>query len=120
MKYVAVEGMTLSFGDNEVGSVELGSPSEKVLVDGKGVYAGQVTISLSDVANATVHGVEGSGNGVFVPSSLKCDADGEALLLEGDKAYVSVMGKNSETGVDLPWVVMVEIVSAGQNSVSAE
>lgn len=120
MKLVAVEGMTLDFGDSVPVGVELGNPSGTVKAEGKGCYAGYVAIKLSDVKNASVQGVAGSGNGFFIPSSAKCTADNEKLMLVGDKATIEVKGVHAETGVVVYWVVVATIVDAGQNTFKAD
>lgn len=118
MKYVAVEGMTLSFGTTTVpdDGVVLGPASVSVSVDGSGVYAGQLSITITDATMGSNTG--GTGSGFFAPSSIHCDADGQKLLLEGDTAAIKVTGVNSGSRVE--WAVTATVVSAGQTYMKAE
>ena len=118
MKYVAVEGMTLDFGTTSVppGGVVLGPASLKASVDGHGVYAGPLSIMVTGAAMGS--NTAGTGAGVFVPSSVRCTADGQKLLLEGDSATFIVAGTLS--GVPVSWPVTATVRSAGQVSVKAE
>lgn len=118
MKYVAVEGMEIDYGENQVGSCVLGPTDSKCSIDGNGVYAGQLTISLSGVSNSTMS--QGEGAGFFVPSSEHVTAGGLPVLLEGDEAIVPVVGIVTESGNPSSWVVTAKISSAGQDSVTAE
>jgi hypothetical protein len=120
VKLVAVEGMTIEY---TVGSVVasatevLGPASLNVSVDGNGVYAGSLSISVTKATDGSGASA-GTGAGVFVPSSSYCTADGEKLLLEGDEATIEVTGtKGSQT---YAWTLTAKIKSAGQDSVSAE
>lgn len=120
MKLVAVEGMTIEY---TVGSVVasatevLGPASLTVSVDGKGVYAGSLSISVTNATDGSGASA-GMGSGVFVPSSSYCTADGEKVLLEGDEATIQVAGTKS--GEPFSWTLTAKIKSAGQDSVSAE
>ena len=118
MKYVAVEGMTLDFGTTNVpaGGVVLGPASLKASVDGHGVYAGPLSITVTGATMGS--NTAGTGVGVFVPSSVHCTADGLPLLLEGDSATFVVTGTLS--GVPVTWPVTATVRSAGQASVKAD
>ena len=118
MKYVAVEGMVLDFGTTSVPSsnVVLGPASLNASVDGKGVSAGPISISVTGATMGSNTG--GTGRGFFAPSALHCDADGQKFLLEGDAAIIVVDGVNS--GVPVSWTVTATVRSAGQTSVKAE
>lgn len=120
MKYVAVEGMTISYnvgGVPATASETLGPASLTVKADGKGVYAGNLQITVTSATDGS-GATEGSGVGFFEPSSEFCTADGEKFLLEGDEASINVVGvKNGEP---YPWVLTAKVQSAGQTSVKAE
>lgn len=118
MKYVAVEGMTVTYGENAVTSKTLGPASSVAKVDGKGVYAGMLPISVFGADNGANTG--GSGAGFFVPGSTYCSVDGQNVLLEGDEASILVAGTNKESGLPVSWVVTAKIQSAGQASLKAE
>ena len=118
MKYVAVEGMTIDFGETTVppGNVVVGPAASSVSVDGHRAYAGALSISVS---GATMGGnAAGVGFGFFVPSAVNCSSDGKALLLEGDSATFLVAGTAS--GVPVSWTVTATVKSAGQTFVKAD
>lgn len=119
MKYVAVEGMSLDFGDTTVldESVTLGPASLNVSVDGKGVYSGQLAIAVVGAQKGDYTG--GTGGGIFLPSAQNVSADGQKVLLEGDEATFNVVGVNAEL-VPVTWSVTAKISSAGQTSMKAD
>lgn len=125
MKLVAVEGMTLDFGDTLPGEITLGSASSNVSVDGSGVYAGPVTIVLVGASNEQ-EGYAGGTNapptgvpGIFEPNAEYCDADGQKVLRVGDKATFMVTGVDAKAN-PVTWDVTAEIVEAGQESLKAD
>lgn len=118
MKYVAVEGMELDYGLDEVASCTLGPAGSKSSIDGNGIYAGPLSITLSGVSNETMS--QGTGTGVFVPTSQHVTAGGLPVLLEGDVAMVTVAGIITEGGAPASWVVTARVSSAGQDSVTAD
>lgn len=118
MKYVAVKGMTIDFGETAVppGNVVVGPASSSISVDGRRAYAGALFISVS---GATLgNNTAGTGAGFFVPSAVRCFSDGKALLLEGDSATFLVAGTAS--GVPVSWTVTATVKSAGQTFVKAD
>lgn len=119
MKYVAVEGMTLDFGDTTVldESVTLGPASFNTSVDGKGVYAGPLAISVVGAQKEDYMG--GSGAGIFSPGAQKVSVDGLKVLLEGDEATFEVVGVNAEA-VPVAWTVTAKVTSAGQTVMKAD
>lgn len=118
-KLVAVEGMTLDFGDTVPGTVTLGNASTSVSVDGSGVYAGPVQIVLVGASNAQSAATGGTGAGTFEPTAEYCSADGIKVLREGDKAEFKVVGVDAKSN-PVEWDVTATIVAAGQTSVTAE
>lgn len=124
MKLVAVEGMTLDFGDTIPGEVELGSASETVSVEGSGVYAGPVTIVLVGASNEKESATRGTNKppagvpGVFEPTAEFCKADGLKVLRVGDKATFKVSGVDAKAN-PVVWDVTATIVEAGQGTLKA-
>lgn len=118
MKYVAVEGMTVTYGENSVASSTLGPASSVTKVDGNGVYAGMLSISVSGADNGVNTG--GSGSGFFIPGSSYCTVDHQKVLIEGDEATIVVEGTIKESGLPASWNVTAKIQSAGQTHVKAE
>lgn len=124
-KPVAVEGMTLTFGDTVPGSVTLGSASVAVSVDGAGVYAGPVTIVLVGASNEKEAATGGTNKppagvpGVFEPTAEFCKADGLKVLRVGDKATFKVTGVDAKAN-PVVWDVTATIVDAGQSNTTAE
>lgn len=124
MKLVAVEGMTLDFGDTIPWEVELGSASETVSVEGSGVYAGPVTIVLVGASNEKEAATGGTNKppagvpGVFEPTAEFCKADGLKVLRVGDKATFKVTGVDAKAN-PIVWDVTATIVEAGQGTLKA-
>jgi hypothetical protein len=118
-KPVAVEGMTMTFGDTVPGSVTLGSASVAVSVDGAGVYAGPVTIALVGASNAQAAATGGTGAGTFEPTAEYCSVDGQKVLRVGDKAEFKVTGVDAKLN-PVTWDVTATIVDAGQSNTTAE
>lgn len=120
MKPVAVEGMTIEYtvGTKIVSATAmLGPASRTVSVDGHGVYAGSLSISVTNATDGSGASA-GTGAGVFVPGSSYCTADGEKVLLEGDWATIQVAG--TKGGEPFSWTLTAKVKSAGQDSVTAE
>lgn len=124
-KPVAVEGMTLDFGETEPGSVTLGRASVAVSVDGHGVYAGPVTIVLVGASNASISATGGTNApptgvpGTFEPTAEYCSVDGQKVLRVGDKAEFKVTGVDAKLN-PVTWDVTATIVDAGQSNTTAE
>lgn len=124
-KLVAVEGMTLDFGETEPGSVTLGNASVAVSVDRHGVYAGPVTIVLVGASNESISATGGTNApptgvpGTFEPTAEYCKADGNKVLRVGDKAEFKVKGVDAKLN-PVTWDVTATIVDAGQSNTTAE
>lgn len=124
MKKIAAEGCTLEL-DKGNGVVSITTPaSMTVKGDGKGLYRGQLAISISGYTGGsiTVAG-SGTGAGVINGSAEKTTIDGLAAVLEGDNVTVTVAGlKPLESGGTEPTTenVKVTIKDAGQGKVLGE
>lgn len=118
-KPVAVEGMTLNFGDTLPGTVTLGNASTSVSVDGSGVYSGALTILLVGASNAQQAATGGTGSGTFEPTAEYCSVDGQKVLRVGDKAEFKVTGVDAKLN-PVTWDVTATIVDAGQSNTTAE
>lgn len=120
MKPAAVEGVLIEYsvGGKVASATEtLGPAIDTVKVDGNGLYAGNLNISVTNATDGQ-GATAGTGAGVFVPSSSYCTADGEKLLLEGDEATIQVAG--TKNGEPFTWTLTAKMKSAGQDSFFAE
>lgn len=128
LKNVVIEGCQFSI---EVGGAVIGagnvnitSPSstnsEVVLgVLSKGIYAGQMAVSVAGYTDSAISG--GTGSGTISPSATKMKIDSQAVVLEGDSGQVVLSGTNPQSGSPVSgYTVTVKIISAGQSVVKAE
>lgn len=107
------------------------SPSSYEKIDGKGIYAGDVTVSVSGFKGGNISDgggyvvtTPGSGTDTLSPSSDSCKAGGEYVLREGDNVDVTVSGiiTNSTNPQDTRTVtqtVNVKISDAGQSYIKS-
>ncbi|SHL04522.1 hypothetical protein [Fibrobacter sp. UWH4] len=126
MKYVAVEGMVLTYtakmGETPMGAAVVtaqpGAASQTVKADGKGVYVDGTTLTATAW---TVGAYAGGGTVVasFESSAEFVKVDGRNVLLEGDSAEFEVSATNP-SGDTQTFTITATVQSAGQISVSAE
>ncbi len=120
-KNIAVSGCELE-DETGGGTVKITSlASTKVLAGGKGVYFGDVAISVSgsDGGGAIGDG-NGAGTGTITGTGENIDGGGPALL-EGDTAEVTVIGTTTSGQVVTPSSasVTVKVTKSGQKVVIA-
>ena len=128
LKNVVVEGFQYSI---EVGGAVIGSgtvtptspasTNTKVKLGAatKGIYAGQIAITVSNYVDAAIS--QGTGTGFINPSALKNKIDNQAVVLEGDSGQVVLSGVNPQSGSPVSgYTVTVKVSSAGQSVVKAE
>ena len=124
LKNIVVENCQFSI---EVGGVIIGSGNVSITstastnskVDGNGIYAGQMAVSVSGYADASITG--GSGSGMINPSAQYISVDSMPVVLEGDSGEVVLSGTNPQSGSPVSgYTVTVKVVSAGQSVVIGE
>jgi len=119
-KYVAVEGCTVQVVAPAQGTVSITSqPSMKAKADGKGIYAGQLQISVSGLTQGSSGtATPGSATGAISPTASKTKAGTQLVLRVGDRvdglvASDAQMPAGSSTAPS-PITFSVEITEAGQ------
>ena len=87
-KEVAVMGMKFEFSPASVSGqvVVLSPPSQKISVDGKGVYSGPVGVLVTNLRDADKGSMApGMYLGTLQPTAKKLMPDGKAALRKGDE-----------------------------------
>ena len=122
MKNVAVVGCTVTLSPGEGMKQITTQASLKVKADGKGVYFGNIDVSVSGYSDNTIT-VPGSGSGTITikPSAKKVKVDGDYVILEGDNgdAMIDGMAQQGQTQVAVKSKVTAKIEVAGQMKVKA-
>lgn len=122
MKNVAVVGCTVTLSPGKGVAQISTQASLKVKADGKGVYFGNIDVSISGYSDSTIT-VPGSGSGTITikPSAQKVKVDGDYVILEGDSGSAMIRGKAQvgQTQVDVQSNVTAKIEVAGQVKVKA-
>lgn len=122
-KNVVVEGCVL-VADSGAGTITISSDaSSNSKIDGKGIYAGDITISISNFSGPGF--TNGSGSGTLSGSAQFVSVDGEHVVLEGDQSEsINVTATITPPPATPPYTMTVPttvtITSAGQLSVQAE
>ena len=122
MKNVAVVGCTVTLSPGKGVAQISTQASLKVKADGKGVYFGNIDVSVSGYFDNTIT-VPGSGSGTITikPSARKVKVEGDYVILEGDSgdAMIDGMAQQGQTQVAEKSKVTAKIQFAGQSKVKA-
>ena len=122
MKNVAVVGCTVTLSPGTGVAQITTQASLKVKADGKGVYFGNIDVSVSGYFDNTIT-VPGSGSGTITikPSAKKVKVEGDYVILEGDSgdAMIDGMAQQGQTQVAVKSKVTAKIEVAGQMKVKA-
>ena len=122
MKNVAVVGCTVTLSPGKGVAQISTQASLKVKADGKGVYFGNIDVSVSGYFDNTIT-VPGSGSGTITikPSARKVKVEGDYVILEGDSgdAMIDGMAQQGQTQVAVKSKVTAKIQFAGQSKVKA-
>ena len=122
MKNVAVVGCTVTLSPGTGVAQITTQASLKVKADGKGVYFGNIDVSVSGYFDNTIT-VPGSGSGTITikPSAQKVKVEGDYVILEGDSgdAMIDGMAQQGQTQVEVKSKVTAKIEVAGQIKVKA-
>ena len=122
MKNVAVVGCTVTLSPGKGVAQISTQASLKVKADGKGVYFGNIDVSVSGYFDNTIT-VPGSGSGTITikPSAQKVKVEGDYVILEGDSgdAMIDGMAQQGQTQVAVKSKVTAKIQFSGQSKVKA-
>ena len=124
-KNIAIEDCEFEFDPADVGNavVSISGASTKVKATSAKVLTAATTFSVSNYSNGSSIDVALSGATTadfsFTATAEKDKAEGNLVLLEGDKANIMIKGKKTTqsgtTDVTIP--VVITISSAGQDKV---
>lgn len=116
---ITVGGVVLGSGDLEVSTLPSSNTKVKVGSVDKGVYAGPMSVTVSNYVDPSI--TSGTGPGIITPSASKVTVDQLPVMLEGDSGEVILSGSNPQSGSPVTgYTVTVKIISAGQSVVKAE
>lgn len=120
MKNVAVQGMTIvpvETGISIDGYVVVTSPSSNSFVDGKGIFSGDITVTVPEPTYGDY--VAQSTDFTIHPTSGFADVDGNPCVLEGDVSDTLTLtgysGSSSTT-----FALTLKVQKANQINVTAE
>lgn len=119
MSELAVKGCTISITSGQEASAKLVTtqPSDKVLVNDKGVYFGDMTVKLTSVVQGAFVCEEAELTIKGTASKVLNSSD-EKAVQKGDNASDSFTFKNPQ-GATQYFLVRIEITDAGQTAVIA-
>lgn len=119
MKYIAVKDCVLVLSSG-VGIVKIETlESEKAKIEGKGIYSGELIISISSFTSSVCSlANSGVGVGVLIPTATKTKVENKFVVREGDFVQITVNGKD-KTSLPVIEIVTVTILKAGQEKVKA-
>lgn len=120
LKNVVVEGCSL-VANTGLGTIKIETPaSEKVKANNSKVYAGTLSISISNLAGTGF--TNGSGIGTLTGSAMKNKIDGQPVVLEGDQSDEILVNATTTssppTQIQVPTIVTITV--AGQTVYKAE
>lgn len=112
MAFYAVQGCQLQIMSGAGVATITTPPSTKLKANGKPVYIGPLTVSVTGFSGAVVTG-GGTGTGTINPTSIG-KTEGKGIVREGDTSQpITISGVNA-SGSPATEVTTVKIVSAGQ------
>ena len=116
-KLIAVEGCELTLSNGSAISVTITSPASKLKATNKGVYFGDINISISGFSSEKVD--SGSGKGIIRPTAKSVSRKKNKVIRVDDVSdQITIYGtKSGEPATD---IVTVKITDAGQNRDKAE
>jgi len=122
MKYIAVEGCTLSFRNpSHSGTITITSPaSSKVKADNKGVYKSLLNVVISNGTDGSTTS-SATGSGVIIATATKTKADNIFVLrIDDESAVITMTGTSmSPPPPTSTYTTTVYISDAGQSKVKA-
>lgn len=121
MKKIAVRGMNIAPVETGIlidGYVIVTPSSINVFVDNKGVYSGDVAVTVP----APTYGAFVAPSTTFVihPSCEFCDVDGNPCLLEGDTSDTLTLTGTNPSGATTEFSLTLKVLSANQEPVATE
>ena len=118
MKYIAVQGCTLTTDNAAAQATIIDSPSVKVKAGGKGVYKTPLKVQVTGATQGNFAQTAPSvGN--IESTAQKVKADNVLVILEGDKTNTPVQcpATDPSTGATTTIMVTVTVQQAGQTKV---
>ncbi|MEI0526051.1 hypothetical protein R4K54_09015 [Brachyspira murdochii] len=118
MKYIAVQGCTLTTDNATAQATIIDSPSVKVKAGGKGVYKTPLKVQVAGATQGSFTQTAPSvGN--IESTAQKVKADNILVILEGDKTNMPVQcpATDPSTGATTTIMVTVTVQQAGQTKV---
>lgn len=117
MKYIAVEGCTLTTDNATAQATIIDSPSVKVKAGGKGVYKTPLKVQVAGATQGSFTQTAPSV-GSIESTAQKVKADNVFVILEGDKTNTPVQCPASDpNGATTTISVTVTVQQAGQTKV---
>lgn len=92
-------------------------PSQEVLADGKGVYFGDIDVSLTAITSGSL--VCASGTITITATGEDHTSHSKKAVLKGDKGTKTLTFTDSSTGAQSQLPVTIEVTDPGQNKVIA-
>lgn len=124
-KLAVVEGCTLQLSSGN-GTIQITSvPSMKGKVQGKGIYCGQIDVSILAFTSSNIPNWisgSGSGNNSIIASAIKNKLENKPIVREEDSCLVTINGQVQSGNSVIPGtdVVTVRVVNSGQSVVRVE
>lgn len=120
MSELAVQGCQVSItsGQSAVSIQVTTQPSDKVFAENKGVYFGDIDVSLVTI---TVGNLVCAGGTITISGTADnvLNADGYKAVQKGDSGSAELTFKDSSSGTETKLEVKIEVTDAGQGKVIA-
>lgn len=122
LKEIAVQGSTLKFQNPaHSGTITITTPpSTNTKVDSKGVYAGVLTVTISNGSDGSI--TNATGTGTITPTALFVKVDGQLVIRKGDFSIpITMTGQNpSPPPPTSTYLTTVEIDDPNQTNTKAD
>lgn len=120
MSEVAVQGCTVSVTSGQsVTSIQITtSPSDKDFVDDKGIYFGDIDVSLTTITSGSLVCASGTIT-IKGTASNVLDSNGNKAVQKNDSATKTLTFTNPSTGATSNIPVTIKITDTGQTDVIA-
>lgn len=118
-EYIAVKDCTLKLSVGDGTKTVTTAPSSVFKIDGKGVYAKEIIVSITDYLGGAITDGNGIGVGTIKSSAQYTKTEGEFVVLEGDESEQFTI-KGTASGSYAEQVVTIKVQSAGQNFTKGE
>lgn len=124
MKNIAVQGCSIELSPPSTSPLTVitvtTQPNNNMKCDGKGVYTGQISVSISAYGSETITDMNGAGPATIVSTAQYVKVDGQPVLLEGDEDNNCAISGTTGGQTAVTDIITVKISAAGQTSVAGE